>query len=338
MSYSKYPTSLDDAVSLPLAIDTVTPVSAIVINRLRDAVLAVQAELGTDPSRTYGTVRDRLDALRGAIETNASAISALELRVAALEAGGGGGGGPHATTHEDGGSDEVTAQNLGSGSAPVDKVMVTDGGGGWTLEDYAAFVAHGATHVDGGSDELTVQDLGSGTAPDGYVLLADGLGGWNIDELIAQDLSSDGADDGYIMVADGLGGWTVEPIATGAKIVPGVSGYEDTQDDSWQEIGGLVFNPAEYSGATAFEFEALIQTTIIAKSVSIRLYNLTDGAAVASSVQTSTSLVPELKSVSLSIPADLPNSEKIYTVQIKMSIAGGPNERGICKAAYIKVS
>jgi len=42
---------------------------------------------------------------------------------------------PHAPTHEDGGSDEVTAQNLGSGGAAVDQVMVTDGAGGWVLED-----------------------------------------------------------------------------------------------------------------------------------------------------------------------------------------------------------
>lgn len=41
----------------------------------------------------------------------------------------------HAATHEDGGSDELTAQNLGSASALAGKLMQTDGLGGWTLID-----------------------------------------------------------------------------------------------------------------------------------------------------------------------------------------------------------
>lgn len=43
---------------------------------------------------------------------------------------------PHASTHEDGGSDELTVQNLGSGAAPTGKLLQTDGFGGWDLVDY----------------------------------------------------------------------------------------------------------------------------------------------------------------------------------------------------------
>ncbi len=62
-TYTKYPQSLDDSTSLPVATDKVTPVKAEVVNRLREAVLALEAELGIDPSSTFGTVRARLDAL-----------------------------------------------------------------------------------------------------------------------------------------------------------------------------------------------------------------------------------------------------------------------------------
>ena len=43
----------------------------------------------------------------------------------------------HASTHSDGGSDEITAQNLGSGGATQFQVMYADGLGGWTMSsDY----------------------------------------------------------------------------------------------------------------------------------------------------------------------------------------------------------
>ena len=41
----------------------------------------------------------------------------------------------HATTHEQGGSDELTVQLLGSDAASSDKLLKTDGSGGWSLID-----------------------------------------------------------------------------------------------------------------------------------------------------------------------------------------------------------
>jgi hypothetical protein len=69
----------------------VTPVKAEVTNRLRDAIIAIQAELGTQPSGTYSTVRARLDALRNDLET----LRAL------VEAGGGGTGSGGAPSPDD---------------------------------------------------------------------------------------------------------------------------------------------------------------------------------------------------------------------------------------------
>lgn len=59
----KYPSALDDSLSIPIATDNVSPVKASFVNTLRDAILAIEAELGIDPSREYGTVRARLDAM-----------------------------------------------------------------------------------------------------------------------------------------------------------------------------------------------------------------------------------------------------------------------------------
>lgn len=64
---TKYPNGIDDNISIPQAIDLITPVKAEVVNNLRGSIIAVQSELGIDPSREYGTVRARLDAITSLI-------------------------------------------------------------------------------------------------------------------------------------------------------------------------------------------------------------------------------------------------------------------------------
>lgn len=62
-TYTKYPENLDDSTSLPLIVDNVSSIRAEVINRIRESVLAIESELGIDPSREFGSVRARLDAM-----------------------------------------------------------------------------------------------------------------------------------------------------------------------------------------------------------------------------------------------------------------------------------
>jgi hypothetical protein len=64
---TRYPTQIDGQAELPETIDLVTPVQASVVNNLRGAIIATQTELGSDPSREFGTVRARIDALEGRI-------------------------------------------------------------------------------------------------------------------------------------------------------------------------------------------------------------------------------------------------------------------------------
>lgn len=58
---TNFPGGIDDNVSLPQIIDLVTPVRASSVNPLRDAILAIENSLGTDPQREFSTVRSRLD-------------------------------------------------------------------------------------------------------------------------------------------------------------------------------------------------------------------------------------------------------------------------------------
>lgn len=64
-----YPARIDTAAELPTVVDGATPLKASVINILRDAVIAVETELGIKPSGIYTTVRSRLDAIENIIDT-----------------------------------------------------------------------------------------------------------------------------------------------------------------------------------------------------------------------------------------------------------------------------
>ena len=57
---TQYPNALDTQLTLPKVFDGISPILADDVNRIRDAVVAVQTELGTNPSSTFSTLVDRL--------------------------------------------------------------------------------------------------------------------------------------------------------------------------------------------------------------------------------------------------------------------------------------
>jgi hypothetical protein len=63
----KYPAQIDDTISLPIAINNISPPSGSTFNKLRDAVLAVETELGLKPSGIQTSVRGRLDDLESVV-------------------------------------------------------------------------------------------------------------------------------------------------------------------------------------------------------------------------------------------------------------------------------
>lgn len=64
---TKYPDGIDNTTSLPYITNGTSPMVAEDINRLRDAVVAVETELGVDPSGTFTSVGARLQANEQAI-------------------------------------------------------------------------------------------------------------------------------------------------------------------------------------------------------------------------------------------------------------------------------
>lgn len=59
----KYPASIDTSIELPTVVDNVTPINGALLNNIRDAILAVENELGIKPSGIYTNVRTRITAL-----------------------------------------------------------------------------------------------------------------------------------------------------------------------------------------------------------------------------------------------------------------------------------
>lgn len=67
--YSKYPEYIDTYSQLPLVIDKVSTIDAVTVNRLRDAIINIETELGTLPSGDFDSVKDRLNDLENNIST-----------------------------------------------------------------------------------------------------------------------------------------------------------------------------------------------------------------------------------------------------------------------------
>jgi hypothetical protein len=63
----KYPAQIDDTTSLPIAMNNSAPVTGFSFNKLREAVIAIEKELGTNPSGIYTTVKERLQNLENTI-------------------------------------------------------------------------------------------------------------------------------------------------------------------------------------------------------------------------------------------------------------------------------
>jgi len=267
---------------------------------------------------------------------------------------------PHAYRHEQGGNDEITAQNLGSGTATAGQIMEADGSGGWSVTNPTA-PAHASSHSDGGSDEINVVNLGSGAATAGQAVIADGAGGLSFgtvapsthastheqgggDELIAQNLGSGSAPDGYVMVADGLGGWNVKKQSggsgTGIVVTPIVAGLQDSGSTTPSGVGACVINPSElgYPSAT-FTLEVILQVTDASFDGYFELFNIDDGYAVVHDKISTAELTPTLLTATLSIgSANYISATVDNLLEGRIYLASGAiaGDRVICKYAAIR--
>jgi hypothetical protein len=110
----------------------------------------------------------------------------------------------------------------------------------------------------------------------------------------------------------------------------------ETNLGGYTVVGGDEFDPSILpSSNRTIEFVARLLTTNAANDGYVRLYNVTDGAAIAGTELTTNSLSADRLSVILSVPVDLPNAEKTYEVQLRISPADGNLVR--CLKSEIKI-
>lgn len=110
----------------------------------------------------------------------------------------------HASTHSDGGSDEITIEGLATSGA-VGTVPTSDGSGGLTMGAPAPAI-HASTHENGGADEISVAGLSGLLAdPQTPTSHASTHSDGGSDEITVEDLATSGAD-GSVPTSDGAGG------------------------------------------------------------------------------------------------------------------------------------
>ena len=108
--------------------------------------------------------------------------------------------------------------------------------------------------------------------------------------------------------------------------------------DTFTAIGGDEFDPSSIpSDGRTIQFVARLYVTDVSIDGYMRLYNLTDGAEVAGTELMGSSLTPERQEVTLAVPANLPNSEKTYEVQLRMGTADGTNSV-FCQKAEFRIT
>lgn len=66
---TKYPAAIDDTISLPISTDNSSVVKGEVVNKLREAILAIEGAGGVNPGSVYGTIRARFEALETALDS-----------------------------------------------------------------------------------------------------------------------------------------------------------------------------------------------------------------------------------------------------------------------------
>ena len=83
--YSLYPKALDGYAQLPLAVDKRSPINAESVNRLRSAIISVEAALGVMPQGEHYDVSNRLSSLDEAKDDLLLKIEQLSVAAEALE-------------------------------------------------------------------------------------------------------------------------------------------------------------------------------------------------------------------------------------------------------------
>jgi len=336
MGYSKYPNQIDGESELPITTDLVTKVRAEVVNRLRDSVLAVQAELGTVPSSTYGTVTARLYAIQAQLTQVVQDLDAVETELGSNPSGS------FSTVAARLVSIASDLTSITSQVSAIETELGTNPKG--VYADVAARLAAISSDVAGLILDVNAIETELGTNPSGgYATVVARLDNTD-NEVSAINTELGGNPSGlYADVEarlDALDG-TVTGLSTYAEVVtPVVSGNQQTGATIDTSVGACKLNPSEmgYPGVS-FTLEVIIQTTDSAYDGYFQLYNYTDGYDVVHDLIQTTSIVPEYFSVPLTISDGYylsSSQDNILDGRIRLASGAGATDRCIVKYAAIR--
>ncbi len=343
---TQYPSKIDNSTTLPEVVDLASIYSAEVYNRLRNAIIAIETELGASPSAAYTSVKNRFETLEGVVGN---------LEIISLD--------------EDLGGTLLLPKVVGiqgtpvSSTAPTLNQALVFNGTAWAPASLASaggslsFTAAG--DLSGSSLTQTViglqgNEVSSDSPVDGYILTwQDSSSSWK--PLAAPSGFSAGGDlsgsassqtvvalrnNAVLATAPNVGealiwtasGWEPKAIVSSTYEISLASGLFSTTSSAFTRVGGRKIDlssfPATVGDLTrVVTFKADIDMTATATSVEIQLYDVTNAVSVTGSDLTSTSTSNVEVSATLTVgssPGNIRNdTPSQYELQLKMNGGGG---------------
>jgi hypothetical protein len=111
---------------------------------------------------------------------------------------------------------------------------------------------------------------------------------------------------------------------------PMVAGTQSNGTNVWRRIGSFPLDASKFPSGMDIKFRAVLEVAT-GKTAEVRLYNTTDGGAVAGSTLSSTSLEPDVQEATIT----LPSASKLYEVQLRMTTMGSTGEFAVCTSANV---
>ncbi len=136
-------------------------------------------------------------------------------------------------------------------------------------------------------------------------------------------------DAGTNIFMDAILRW-LKQSAKNAQVFPIVSGSQSHTNEVHKRIGTLRLDPTAYPSYSTAKFQVVLEATT-GKTAEARLYNVTDGGVVSGSTLTSTSLTPEVVEATVT----LPSAQKVYEVQLRMTVANAGSDLVTCTCARL---
>lgn len=111
---------------------------------------------------------------------------------------------------------------------------------------------------------------------------------------------------------------------------PLVAGTQSNGTNVWKRIGSFPLDASKFPSGMDVKFRVVLEVTS-GRTAECGLYNATDGAFVAGSTFSSTSVESELLEATVTLPA----ASKLYEVQLRMTTMGTNGEMATCTSASV---